>query len=235
MEKNKISILLVEDDTNLGTVVRDYLSMSGYRVDLAADGKAGWDAYSNHHYHICILDIMLPERDGFTLAEMIRKKDPVTPLLFLTAKASREDKHKGFRLGVDDYIVKPFDIEELALRVEVFLRRSQNASSSQNELLIGKYSFDYKNLVLKLDDKRYDLTQKEGDLLKNLCSHMGEIVKRDEILNTVWGDDYYATGRSLDVFIYKLRKYLKDDPGIEIQNFHSVGFKLIVNTTQDSI
>lgn len=231
---NKISILLVEDDTNLGTVVRDYLAMSGYKVDLAKDGKAGWEAYSNQHYHLCILDIMLPERDGFTLAEMIRKKDQYIPLLFLTAKASREDKHKGFRLGVDDYIVKPFDIEELAMRVEVFLRRSRNGSHSQNELVIGKYTFDYKNLVLKLNGKRHDLTQKEADLLKNLCTHMGEIVKRDEILNNVWGDDYYATGRSLDVFIYKLRKYLKDDPSIEIQNFHSVGFKLMVNNSHES-
>lgn len=232
---DKISILLVEDDTNLGTVVRDYLAMSGYKVDLVQDGKTGWEAYANHHYHLCILDIMLPERDGFTLTEMIRKKDQSIPLLFLTAKASREDKHKGFRIGVDDYIVKPFDIEELAMRVEVFLRRSRNGNYSQNELVIGKYTFDYKNLVLKLNGKRHDLTQKEGDLLKNLCSHMGEIVKRDEILNNVWGDDYYATGRSLDVFIYKLRKYLKDDPCIEIQNFHSVGFKLTVNNPNESL
>lgn len=229
MEKNKISILLIEDDTNLGTVVRDYLSMSGYRVDLAGDGKAGWEAYSNRKYHLCILDIMLPERDGFTLAEMIRNKDEATPLIFLTAKTSREDKHKGFRIGVDDYIVKPFDIEELAMRVEVFLKRSRNSNPLQNELRIGKYTFDYKNQVLELEGTRRDLTQKEADLLKKLCTHIGEIVKRDEILNNVWGDDYYATGRSLDVFIYKLRKYLKKDPCIEIQNFHSIGFKLVVN------
>lgn len=235
MERNKIAILLVEDDTNLGTVVRDYLSMSGYKVDLAGDGKSAWEAYSNHKYNLCILDIMLPERDGFTLAEMIRKKDETTPLLFLTAKASREDKHRGFRIGIDDYIVKPFDIEELAMRIEVFLKRSKNSTSSKNELIIGKYIFDYKNLVLTFGGVQKELTQKEADLLKKLCTHMGEIVKRDEILHNVWGDDYFSTGRSLDVFIYKLRKYLKNDPSIEIQNFHSVGFKLVVNNYPNSL
>lgn len=229
MESKNISILLVEDDQNLGIVIRDYLNLSGYEVDLMENGKTGWNAFQNKTYDLCILDIMLPELDGFTLAEMIRNRNEMIPILFLTAKATKEDKLKGFKIGADDYIIKPFNIEELILRVEVFLKRSKNNNSPKNIFTIGKYLFDYKNLVLDFNGEKRSLTQKEADLLKNLCIHKDEVVKRDDILNSVWGNDDYFTGRSLDVFISRLRKYLKEDSSIEIQNLHSVGFRLQCN------
>lgn len=228
MEKKKISILLVEDDTNLGIVVRDYLKMSGYVVDLADNGIKGWDYFSANAYDLCILDVMLPERDGFMLAEMIRKQNEIVPILFLTAKASIEDKLKGFKLGADDYIIKPFNIEELVLRIEVFLKRSQTNSTPKNIFSMGNYLFDCNNLTLSIDASSRNLTQKEADLLKLLCLHKGEVLKREDILNTIWENDDYFAGRSLDVFISRLRKYVKDDARVEIQNLHSVGFKLNV-------
>jgi len=228
MEPKNNAILLVEDDPNLGIVVRDYLKMSGYKVDLADNGIIGWECFIANKYDLCILDIMLPERDGFMLAEMIRNQNELIPILFLTAKASMEDKLKGFKLGADDYIIKPFNIEELVLRIEVFLKRSRTNSAPKNIFTIGKYIFDCNNLRLMMDDKTNNLTQKEVDLLKLLCIHKGEVIKRDDILNSIWGNDDYFTGRSLDVFISRLRKYLKDDPSIEIQNLHSVGFRLNV-------
>lgn len=228
MKKNDIEILLVEDDPNLGIVVRDYLKLSGYNVDLIVNGIDGWDSFLAKKYDLCILDVMLPERDGFTLAEMIRKENEAIPILFLTAKATIDDKLRGFRIGADDYIIKPFNIEELVLRIEVFIKRRQNNSFPKNIISIGKYNFDFQNLVLDLDGSIRNLTQKEVDLLKLLCRHKGEVIKRDDILNSIWENDDYFAGRSLDVFISRLRKYLKDDPNIEIQNLHSVGFKLIV-------
>jgi DNA-binding response OmpR family regulator len=226
MEDKKISILLVEDDVNLGVVVRDYLMLSGYQVDLEGNGESGWKAFSRQQYDLCILDVMLPERDGFSLAEMIRKEDKQIPLLFLTAKASQEDILKGYRTGADDYIIKPFNIEVLVLRIEVFLKRSKNISMPKSVFEIGKYNFDYHNLSLGMNGKIRILTQMEADLLRNLCIHKEEVLRREEILTSVWGDHDYFTGRSLDVFISRLRKYLKDDPEIEIQNFHAVGFRL---------
>lgn len=226
MEKNKTAILLVEDDQNLGIVVRDYLNISGYLVDLAENGQSGWETFAAHSYDLCILDIMLPKIDGFTLAEMIRKQNEMIPIMFLTAKASIDDKLKGFRLGADDYMVKPFHIEELMLRIEVFLKRSKNGGSPKSIFQIGKYIFDYQNLILDFSGGNRNLTQKEADLLRNLCLHKGEVLKREDILNAIWGNDDYFTGRSLDVFISRLRKYLKEDPAIEIQNLHSVGFRL---------
>jgi DNA-binding response OmpR family regulator len=226
MEKDKVAILLVEDDPNLGIVVRDYLNLNGYQVDLAENGKLGWEEFSSKKYDLCILDVMLPERDGFTLAEMIRRQNELVPILFLTAKAALEDKLKGFRIGADDYVVKPFNIEELVLRVEVFLKRSQNFSLPKAIFQVGRYVFDYQNLSLTLNGSSQSLTQREADLLRNLCIHKGEVLKRDDILTTIWGNDDYFAGRSLDVFISRLRKYLKDDRDVEIQNLHSVGFRL---------
>lgn len=228
MEKNNISILLVEDDQYLGIVVRDFLNLKGYSVDLADNGTKGWDFFISKKYDLCILDIMLPEKDGFMIAEMIRAQNESVPIIILTAKASMEDKLRGFKIGVDDYITKPFNIEELVFRIEVFLKRSQNNSSTKKIFPVGKYTFDYQNLFIELEGIKRNLTQKEADLLKLLCIHIGEVIKRDEILNNVWDNDDYFTGRSLDVFISRLRKYLKDDPNVEIQNLHSVGFKLNV-------
>lgn len=228
MKKNNSAILLVEDDQYLGIVVRDYLNLNGYTVDLAENGTQGWDFFESKKYDLCILDIMLPERDGFTIAKMIRAKNETIPIIILTAKASMEDKLRGFKVGADDYIIKPFNIEELVFRIEVFLKRSQNNSYAKKIYTIGRYIFDYQNLFVELEGIKRNLTQKEADLLKLLCIHKGEIIKRDEILSSVWDNDDYFTGRSLDVFISRLRKYLKEDPNIEIQNLHSVGFKLDV-------
>ena len=224
---SKIRILFVEDEKNLGIVVRDYLALNGYVVDLADNGNLGCDLFLTQTYDLCILDIMLPDRDGFSIAEMIRKRNETIPIIFLTAKSSIEDKLKSFKIGADDYIIKPFNIEELVLRIEVFIKRSQNVSNKRNIYSIGNYIFDSQNLLLEINGTSRSLTQKEVELLKMLCIHKGEVVKRDEILNSVWENNDYFTGRSLDVFISRLRKYLKDDSTVEIQNLHSVGFKLI--------
>ena len=209
MENNKHRILLVEDDKNLGIVVRDYLNLTGFLIDLADNGIKGWNFFNNNKYDLCILDIMLPEMDGLTLAEKIRKQNNLVPLLFLTAKAATEDKLKGFRIGADDYIIKPFNIEELVCRVEVFLKRSTNGAHIKAPIGIGKYIFNYQNLTLTFDDTTKNLTQKEADLLNIICIHKGEVIKRDDILNNIWGNNDYFNGRSLDVFISRLRKYLK--------------------------
>lgn len=228
MDKSKIHILLVEDDPNLGVVVRDYFKISGYNIFLADNGKIAWEAFIANKFDLCIIDIMLPEMDGFTLAGKIRERDENSPILFLTAKSASEDKIKGFRLGADDYIIKPFNIEELVLRVEVFLKRSQNNVLPKSVFTIGKYLFDSRNLILSFENNHRNLTQKESDLLKKLCIHQGTALKREEILNSIWGNDDYFTGRSLDVFVSRLRKYLKDDLRVEIQNLHSVGFRLMI-------
>ncbi len=211
---------------NPGTVVRDYLAISWYQVDLAENGKIGWEAFTAKKYDLCILDIMLPETDGFTLAETIRAQNEIIPIIFLTAKAAQDDKLKGLRIGADDYIVKPFNIEELVLRVAVFLKRSSQAILPTFTFSIGSYIFNYKNLTLCLENKTRNLTQMETELLRNLCINKGEVIKREKLLTDIWGNNDYFTGRSLDVFISRLRKYLQDDQSVEIQNIHSVGFRL---------
>jgi DNA-binding response OmpR family regulator len=226
MEKSKNDILLVEDDQNLGIVVRDYLVLNGYQVELAMDGNSGWTFFQSKKYDLCILDIMLPERNGYSLAEMIRKENETVPILFLTAKTAHEDKMRAFKTGADDYIVKPFNIEELVFRMEVFLKRSIPQSAFSSTFQLSRYTFDYQNLSLLIDGTNHTLTQKEADLLQMLCLHKGTVLKRDNILHSIWGNNDYFTGRSLHVFISRLRKYLKDDPCIEIQNLHSVGFRL---------
>ncbi len=220
-------ILLVEDDTNLGFVIKDNLEVAGYDVSLCQNGEMGWHAFEKIKYDICVLDVMLPKMDGFTLAKQIRIQDQQVPILFLTAKAMKEDRINGFTLGGDDYITKPFSIEELLLRIEVFLKRSQNPLvETRDQATIGIYNFNFANLSLSVNNKVKKLTMREAELLKLLCEQKGKVIPREEILNKIWGDDDYFLGRSLDVFISKLRKYLKDDPKVAITNYHGVGFKL---------
>jgi DNA-binding response OmpR family regulator len=222
---NDYRILLVEDDTNLGFVIKDSLSLKGYQVTVCTDGEQGMSRFLSDHFHLCLLDVMLPKKDGFTLAKEIRAFNKEVPILFLTAKSMTEDKLEGFQIGGDDYIVKPFSFDELLYRIEVFLRRS-NVQSSTEPVSIGHYAFDYANLKLILNNNERILTQREADILKLLIVNHKKVLKREDILKEVWGDDDYFMGRSLDVFISKLRKYLKDDPGIQIVNYHGIGFKI---------
>ena len=224
-------ILLVEDDPSLGFVIKDNLSIKGYDVMLCRDGEEGHKAFSQSPFRLCILDVMLPKKDGFTLARNIREKNKEVPILFLTAKAMIEDKLEGFQTGADDYITKPFSLDELFYRVEVFLRRSKPEPQPENSIVqLGFYQFNYKNLTLSVSpDAVKTLTQKEAEVLRLLYLNRERVLKREEILTSVWGDDDYFMGRSMDVFISKLRKYLKDDPSVQIVNYHGVGFRLEEN------
>lgn len=224
----KAKLLYVEDDASLSFVTRDNLELQGYEVIHCPDGKIALEQFKANELDLCILDVMLPEIDGFQLAEEIRKYDKQIPIIFLTAKSLKEDKIRGLKIGADDYITKPFSIEELILKIEIFLRRSQIAPSSSNEIFkIGEYEFDHPNLNLKFDDSdERTLTQKEADLLKMFVEHKNTVLKRSEILIKLWGEDDYFLGRSLDVFISRLRKYLKKDDSLKIENIHGVGFRL---------
>jgi DNA-binding response OmpR family regulator len=221
-------ILLVEDDASLGFIIKDNLEMKGWNVDLFADGQKGWDAFKQKKYTLCILDVMLPKIDGFALAENIRAINGAVPILFLTARAGKDDRIEGFKKGADDYITKPFSIEELQYRVAVFLKRSSAEASQTGLVKIGNYSFDYANLLLTINNEKTELTKMEGDLLKMFLAQKGKLIKREDILKEVWNSDDYFLGRSLDVFISKLRKYLKADNNIEIVNQFGVGFRLDV-------
>lgn len=227
----KPKILLVEDDPNLSLVLQDYLEMLEYEVTLCRDGSEGLTAFRNNHFDLCILDIMMPVMDGYALAEEIKKIDDAMPVIFLTAKAMKEDRIRGFRLGCDDYIMKPFSTEELSLRIQAILKRCMNLNGKDtgNKVAyyeIGKYVFDFKNMILRLDQHERILTRKENALLKLLFENKNQLLTREHALKSVWGDDDYFIGRSMDVFIAKLRKYLKDDPSISITNVHGTGFKL---------
>lgn len=222
-------ILLVEDDPALGYVIKDNLEVNHFEVTWCKDGEQGLASFKNGAFDLCILDIMLPKKDGFSLAESIRKEKERVPILFLTARSMQQDKIQGFNTGADDYITKPFSIEELLMRIRVFLKWSQSALSKEQTVFeVGKYTFDFDHLSLACNGEEKILTQKEADILKLFCQHQGEILKREEILVKVWGEDDYFLGRSMDVFISKLRKYLKEDARIEIINYHGVGFKLEV-------
>lgn len=224
-------ILLVEDDPSLGFVIKDNLSLKGYDVTLCQDGEEGHSVFFSQVFHLCILDVMLPRKDGYTLAREIRQKNREVPILFLTAKSMMEDKLEGFETGADDFITKPFSLEEVLCRIEVFLRRSQRREviSEEQDVVLGQYQFNYKNLTLSLTPGAIKtLTQKEAEVLRLLYNHRERVLKREEILNSVWGDDDYFMGRSMDVFISKLRKYLKEDPTVQIVNYHGVGFRLEV-------
>lgn len=224
--KKQIEILLVEDDPSLGYVTKDNLEEYGYRVDWVKNGLEGWNKFKEKDYDICLLDVMLPKLDGFSLGKKIREANLNLPILFLTAKGMQEDKIKGFELGADDYIVKPFNIKELILRIEVFLKR---VSKSQNENIEEIFDFpgvkfNYPELYLQVNSSSSILTQKEADLLLLFCRNKNIIIRREDILKQLWGDDDYFMGRSLDVFISRIRKALKGSP-IKIVNYHGIGFK----------
>jgi len=222
----KGKILLAEDDTSLGFVIKDSLEIEGYEVVHCADGQSAIDRFNKTEFDLCLLDVMMPNKDGFTVAKKIRQQSDMVPILFLTAKSLEEDKLKGFHTGADDYITKPFSMQELLLRMDVFLRRSKKLLSETNEeYSIGKLRFSYTDLKLYAQGISFDLTQKEADLLRFLCQHNNKILKRDEILLNVWGKDDYFLGRSMDVFMTKLRKYFKIDPNIILETIHGVGFR----------
>ncbi len=231
MKKNKIKILLVEDDPNLSMVLQDYLEMLDYDIHLSTDGAEGYRAFKTKSFDLCILDVMMPKKDGFTLTEEIRKSNNQIPIIFLTAKSLKEDRIKGFQAGADDYITKPFSTEELSLRIKAILKRTQvnllDSIGDEDEIYdIGKYLFDYRNMTLTLAEETRTLTRKEAGLLKLLCLNKNNLLQREKALKTIWGENDYFIGRSMDVFIAKLRKYLKDDPAISITNVHGMGFKL---------
>lgn len=225
----KFNVLLVEDDENLGFMLRDNLEMAGYQVRLSRDGEKGFTAFHNEEYHLCILDVMLPQKDGFSLAHDIRKYNQHIPIIFLTAKNQKEDRIRGFKLGGDDYITKPFSLEEFLLRVEAVLKRvySRPTQADQKHLFsIGQFEFDVNNQTLNSDGFIAKLTHKEARLLKILAQHQNQVVERDVIMKSIWEDEGYFVARSMDVFISKLRKYLAADPAIAIKNVHGIGYRL---------
>lgn len=233
-EKPKPDILLVEDDASLRFVIQDNLEQHRFTITSCENGIEALQIFQKQHFDLCILDVMLPEMDGFTLAGHIRKLNRQIPVLFLTARGMKEDKLKAFQLGADDYIVKPFSIEELIMRMQVFLRRNggpESTQSGESSLVLNTYRFDYANLCLIRENMTKALTQKEAEILHFLCQHREKVVRREDILNYVWGNDDYFTGRSLDVFISKIRKYLALDPAVQIINYHGIGFKLSCNDT----
>ncbi len=222
----KPHLLYVEDDESLGFVTRDNLELKGYQITHCSDGVTALETARKNTFDLCLLDVMLPELDGFSIASEIRKWDHHIPIIFLTAKSLKEDKIYGLRLGADDYITKPFSIEELVLKIEVFLRRSKKTNMLNNSnIQVGQFDFDYKNLRLSLDDHVRKLTQKEADLLKLFIDNKNQIIKRSVILEKIWGEDDYFLGRSLDVFISRLRRYLKSDQSLKVENIHGVGFR----------
>ncbi|MBQ2554770.1 MAG: response regulator transcription factor [Prevotella sp.] len=226
--EEKLKILLCEDDENLGMLLREYLQAKEYDVELCPDGEAGYRAFLKTKFDLCVLDVMMPKKDGFTLAGDIRAASPDVPIIFLTAKQLKEDILEGFKLGADDYITKPFSMEELVMRIEAILRRVKGKKNKESSLYkIGEFTFDTQKQMLTIGDKQTKLTTKENELLALLCSHANEILQRDFALKTIWIDDNYFNARSMDVYITKLRKHLKEDPQIEIINIHGKGYKLI--------
>ena len=225
----KASILLAEDDTTLSFVIKDNLQDAGYEVTTCANGEIAWQVFQKKEFDICLLDVNMPLRDGFSLAKKIRQTSDLVPIIFITAKSLQEDKIKGFSAGADDYITKPFSMQELIMRIEVFLRRTKKLKSDiKEEFQIGKLKFNYNELKLYSSSDVISLTQKEADLLKFLAANPNKILKREEVLVNVWGKDDYFLGRSMDVFITKLRKHFKADPGIVLETVHGVGFRLIL-------
>ncbi len=226
---NKVKILLVEDDPNFGAVLKNYLELNDYDVKLCPDGFSGYDQFASGKFEICILDVMMPRKDGFTLAKEIRDKDEQIPIIFLTAKTMKDDMLKGFNVGADDYITKPFDSEVLLVKLKAILRRSgdKTSNSLQKEFDLGKYHFNYDHRTIAMGTDSQKLSPKEADLLRMLCLHKNELLPRQKALREIWGDDNYFNARSMDVFITKLRKYLKDDPSLDIINIHGKGFRLM--------
>lgn len=225
--ESKAHLLYVEDDTSLSFVTRDNLELQGFQITHCASGQEALMAIRHGAFDLYLLDVMLPEVDGFTLAQEIRSFDPQTPIIFLTAKSLKEDKIHGLKLGADDYITKPFSIEELILKIEVFLRRRSIEPLHAGQLRIGQFSLDHDNLALQgQGEEPKNLTQKEADLLKLFIENKNQVLRRSQILKQLWGEDDYFLGRSLDVFISRLRRYLKPDSTLRIENIHGVGFRL---------
>ncbi len=227
----KIKVLLVEDDPNLGILLKEYLEAKGYSTVLAMNGKEGYDVFSKDKFNICILDVMMPVKDGYTLAKEIRAIDNKIPIVFLTAKSMKEDAIEGFTAGADDYITKPFSMEELLMRIIAILRRTENKpsmDSAKTEFRIGKYKFNYQHQTIEIKGVQQKLTTKESDLLKLLCLNANEVLDRNFALKSIWHDNNYFSGRSMDVYIAKLRKYLKEDSSVELLNVHGKGFKLLI-------
>lgn len=229
---SRTAILLVEDDPNLGNLLAEYLRAKDYDVTLATDGKAGWEAYSKGRFDLLVLDVMMPLKDGFTLAREIRAKDSATPIVFLTARSMKQDTINGFGLGADDYLTKPFSMEELLLRIGAVLRRTRGVEPRVEEpdrFDLGSSSFEPKRQLLRTPVGERRLTTKESELMRLLCLNRDQVLERAVALNQVWGNDSYFSGRSMDVYIAKLRKYLRDDPHVEIINVHGKGFRLVVH------
>ena len=235
-------ILLVEDDQNFGDVLRSYLEMHDYHVTLATDGMAGLESYKNGEFDLCIFDVMMPKKDGFTLAKEIREMDGEMPIIFLTAKTMKNDVLQGFKIGADDYITKPFNSEELLYRIQAILKRSQQKADPREEIKefnIGRFHFNYPLRILTFNndesggEEKEKLSPKEAQLLKMFCMYMNDILPRSEALTKIWGEDNYFTARSMDVFVTKLRKYLKSDSNIEIVNIHGNGFQLLVRSSEE--
>ncbi|ABQ07969.1 response regulator transcription factor [Flavobacterium johnsoniae] len=222
-------ILYTEDDETLAFLTKDNLEQNNYEVIHCTNGKSGLETFKNEDFDICIFDIMMPKMDGFELAEEVRKIDNDVPIIFLSAKTLKEDRIKGLRLGADDYLVKPFSIEELILKIEVFLKRSQKNNKVEKSVYeIGKYQFDTKNFILFNEEEKVGLTQREAELLKLFIDNKNLVLKREQILTALWGTDDYFMGRSLDVFISRLRKILANEKGISIENLHGIGFRFSI-------
>jgi len=229
---SQVKILLLEDDRNLGMLIKEHLEMQGYLVTLKVNGEEGLSAYRDDHFDMCLVDVMMPKMDGFSFARDVRRVDQAIPLIFLTAKSLKEDKIEGFKIGCDDYLTKPFSMEELLLRIQAVLKRSfgsQNKENVPTEFKLGSYFFDCRNQILKNKNNNYKLTTKESELLRLLCLNLNQTLKRETALREIWGNTSYFSGRSMDVFVSKLRKYLKDDKKIEIMSIHGQGIRLIVN------
>lgn len=233
MSTEKLKILLVEDDPNLGILLQEYLEAKGYETKLGKDGKEGYDLFCKQDYDLILLDVMMPVKDGITLAKEIRMNNKNVPIIFLTAKSMKEDTIEGFNAGGDDYITKPFSMEELLVRIQAVLRRTNKQISINNEqsnFTLGAYTFNSEKQLLEHNGQQQKLTTKESGLLRLLCVHKNDVLDRNFALKTIWHDDNYFNGRSMDVYIAKLRKYLKDDQKVEIINIHGKGFKLLVNS-----
>lgn len=227
--ESKAKVLLAEDDENLGMLLKEYLNAKGYQTELYVDGEKAFDGFKNNKFDIVILDVMMPIKDGFSVAKDIRMIDDKVPVLFLTAKSMKEDVLEGFSVGADDYMTKPFSIEELQYRIEAILRRTKGAGgvASQDQFTLGTYTYDATKQILAHNGVDQKLTAKESELLKFLCINRNAVLDRNFALKTIWSDDSYFNARSMDVYITKLRKYLKEDPSIQILNIRGKGFKLI--------
>jgi DNA-binding response OmpR family regulator len=228
METTKTRILLAEDDESLGMLLKDFLQAKSYDVQLCANGKKAFDAFSKSTFDLCVLDVMMPEKDGFTLAKDIRQMNKSIPVIFLTAKSMKEDIIEGFNKGADDYITKPFNTEELLVRIQAVLRRMKPKNEMQEEFQVGQYNFNYKNQSLVIKGKAQKLTTKEAELLKLLCANTNDVLDRNFALKAIWQNDSYFSSRSMDVYVTKLRKFLKEDPKVQIINIHGKGFKLYI-------